>query len=46
MKHEKTIAEIIEDLEAIKVFFMEQNNGCYPVALEEAINILKQYGKE
>ena len=33
--------EIIHDLEAIKSSFMEQTNGCYPISLEAAINIIQ-----
>ena len=40
------ISEIIEDLKAIISYFMEENNGCYPLSLEEAIKILRLYEAE
>lgn len=40
------VSEIIEDLEEIIRYFMEQNEDCYPLCLEEAIKILKLYEAE
>lgn len=33
-------ARIIEDLDAIKSYFMAQTGGCYPLCLDEAIMII------
>ena len=33
--------DIIHDLEAIKILFEESTNGCSPMCLSEAIDIIK-----
>ena len=32
---------LIKDLTVIKQYFMNQSGGCFPLCLEEAINIIK-----
>ena len=41
-----TLEQIIEGLETLKQFFMEESSGCYPLSLEEAQKEIKQLMEE
>lgn len=40
---EWTIEDIIDELGSIKAFFMDENEGCYPLVLDKATDALDDY---
>lgn len=41
-----SIPQIIEELEAVKDYFLEEFNGCSPLCIDKAIEELKKHIKK